>query len=87
MRWLASIIDLMDMNLSKLWEIVKDREVRHATVHRITRSGTRLSNRATTTNTESPEMNTEVLQVCWGVKEEILSKRDISIVIDFLWLP
>ena len=87
MRWLASIIDLMDMNLSKLWEIVKDREVRHATVHGITRSGTRLSNRATTTNTESPEMNTEVLQVCWGVKEEILSKRDISIVIDFLWLP
>ena len=87
MRWLDNIPDSMDMNLSKLWEIVKDREVRHATVHGITRSGTRLSNRATTTNTESPEMNTEVLQVCWGVKEEILSKRDISIVIDFLWLP
>ena len=65
MRWLDSIIDLMDMNLSELWEIVKDREVWHATVHRITRSGTRLSNRATTTNTESPETNTEVLEVCW----------------------
>ena len=40
MRWLDSIIDLMDMNLSKLWEMVKDREVWHASVHRITRSGT-----------------------------------------------
>ena len=40
MRWLDSIIDLMDMNLSKLWEMVKDREVWHAAVHRITRSGT-----------------------------------------------
>ena len=44
MRWLDSIIDLMDMNLSKLWETVKNREVLHATVHRIIRSGTRLSN-------------------------------------------
>ena len=33
MRWLASIINLMDMNLSKLWEIVEDREAWRATVH------------------------------------------------------
>ena len=30
MRWLDSISDSMDMNLSQLWEIVKDREARHA---------------------------------------------------------
>ena len=34
MRWLDSIIGLIDMNLSKLWEIVEDREAWRATVHR-----------------------------------------------------
>ena len=38
----------MDMNLSKLWEIVEDREVWHAAVHRIAKSRTGLSNRTTT---------------------------------------
>ena len=33
MRWLDSITDAMDMNLSKLWEIVEDRESWHATIH------------------------------------------------------
>ena len=39
-----SIIDSMDMNLSKLWGIVKDREAWRAAVHGVTKSWTRLSN-------------------------------------------
>ena len=39
-RWLDGITDSMDMNLSKFQEIVKDREVWHAAVHRVTKSRT-----------------------------------------------
>ena len=40
MRWWDGITDSMDMNLSKLQEIVKDREVRRAAVHGVTKSRT-----------------------------------------------
>ena len=42
-RWLDSISDSMDMSLSKLREIVKDREAELATVHRVTKSWTQLN--------------------------------------------
>ena len=42
MRWMDGIIDAMNMNLGKLWEMVRDREAWRAAVQEVTKSQTRL---------------------------------------------
>ena len=42
MRWLDGTTDVIDMNLGKLWEMVRNREAWHAAVHGVTKSRTRL---------------------------------------------
>ena len=48
MRWLHGLTDSMDMSLNKFWELVKDREARHAAVHGVSKCWTRLRDWTTT---------------------------------------
>ena len=63
MRWLDGITDTMDMNLSKLWEMVKDRDAWHTAVHGLQKSWTLLSSWTATTTMHRKVLNS----LTWGI--------------------
>ena len=86
MKWLDTIIDSMDMSLSKFWEIVKDREAWHAAVHRVKKSWTRPSYKATTTRIKlyrTPEIKKKKSIAFPYIKKQFSSVQMLSLDIVF----
>ena len=83
MRCLVSITDWMDMNLSKLQEIVKNREAWCASVHGVTKSWTRLSNWTTIEIAIYRYRDRDLQSINWAIS----SRRANPVCFDIFWRP
>ena len=77
-KWLDGITDAKDMNLGKLWEMVRDREAQHAAVHRAAKSQTRLGDRTTTLKYKQTSGTDRCLRIAAHLKDRRQHQRTVT---------